>query len=248
MDYPVATYDFIMYDLMRVTRTMSLLTGRQSKKLLGCFHHPPDAFRHAEVGTIHVPATFLVNFWSTKRSSVSLARWTTGNMQPSPAAVAVLTKRCRRKESNSTDCHSMHHEHCNCKCPFLCQETRRDNRGKLHYLFAQMKRFGLNVIGLQECRSDEGHTTSNNILRYMSGHRQGQEGVEIWINLDQPIATTEEGKPCYLAAHHCLVTWKDPRTPSTAGCLTLIWMDGSLPRMPHTAASPEMKEKLGGWR
>ena len=85
------------------------------------------------------------------------------------------------------------------------------HRGKLHYLFQQMKHFGLNVLGLQECRSDEGHTTSSSILRFMSGHKQGQEGVEIWINLDQPIATTDKGVPHYLAAQHCQVVWKDSR-------------------------------------
>ena len=85
------------------------------------------------------------------------------------------------------------------------------HRGKLHYLFQQMKHFGLNVLGLQECRSDEGHTTSSSTLRFMSGHKQGQEGVEIWINLDQPIATTDKGVPHYLAAQHCQVVWKDSR-------------------------------------
>ena len=85
------------------------------------------------------------------------------------------------------------------------------HRGKLHYLFEQMKQFGLNIMGLQECRSDEGHATSNNILRYMSGHQRGHEGVEIWINLDQPIAVTETGQPCFLTAQHCQVVAKDSR-------------------------------------
>ena len=85
------------------------------------------------------------------------------------------------------------------------------HRGKLHFLFEQMKHFGLNVMGLQECRTEEGHTKSNNILRYMSGHCQGQEGTEIWINLEQPIAYTNKGKPCFLAAHHCQIVQKDSR-------------------------------------
>ena len=82
--------------------------------------------------------------------------------------------------------------------------------GKLHYLFEQMKSFGLNVMGLQECRTDEGHTKTHNILRYMSGQRHGQDGIEIWINLEQPIAYNARGKPFFLAAHHCQVVQKDP--------------------------------------
>jgi hypothetical protein len=117
------------------------------------------------------------------------------------------------------------------------------HRGKLHYLFEQMKQFGLNIMGLQECRSDEGHTTSNNILRYMSGQRQGQEGVEVWINLDQPIAHTDTGKPCFLAAHHCQVVQKDPRRL----LLRIIspFLDGwfFVAHAPHSGRPREEREK-----
>ena len=154
---------------------------------------------------------FLPHFWLIFGQQSGLPRWQDGQLVTcSPALpVAVLTKRCTKRTTAQTAIRcTMSIATANV---LSLSRNPEGQRGKLHYLFAQMKRFGLNVIGLQECRSDEGHTTSNNILRYMSGHRQGQEGVEIWINLDQPIATTEEGKPCYLAAHHCLVTWKDPR-------------------------------------
>ena len=83
--------------------------------------------------------------------------------------------------------------------------------GKLHYLFEQMKHFRLNILGLQECRSDERHSTSHKILRYMSGHHKGQGGVELWINLEQPIAHDAKGNPLFLAAHHLQVVLRDPQ-------------------------------------
>ena len=115
-------------------------------------------------------------------------------------------------------------------------------RGKLHYLFEQMKHFGLNIMGLQECRSDEGHTKSNNILRYMSGQRQGQEGVEVWINLDQPIAHTEAGKPCFLAAQHCQIAYKDPRRLLLR--ITSPFLDGwfFVAHAPHSGRPREEQE------
>ena len=115
-------------------------------------------------------------------------------------------------------------------------------RGKLHYLFEQMKHFGLNIMGLQECRSDEGHTKSNNILRYMSGQRQGQEGVEVWINLDQPIAHTDEGKPCFLAAQHCQIAYKDPRRLLLR--ITSPFLDGwfFVAHAPHSGRPREERE------
>ena len=83
--------------------------------------------------------------------------------------------------------------------------------GKLHYLFDQMHFFRLNVLGLQECRSDEGFTTSHSILRFMSGQRQGQGGVELWINLKQPIAHDPQGQPVHFHEHHFQVVFKDHR-------------------------------------
>ena len=63
-----------------------------------------------------------------------------------------------------------------------------------------MQSFGLHVLGVQESRSDEGVTTSYKILRISGGHAEKQCGVELWVNLQQPIATTTIGGKAYFAA------------------------------------------------
>ena len=83
--------------------------------------------------------------------------------------------------------------------------------GKLHYLYAQMQSFGLHVLGVQESRSDEGVTTSYKILRISGGHAEKQCGVELWVNLQQPIATTTIGGKAYFAASDFQVIHRDPR-------------------------------------
>jgi hypothetical protein len=83
--------------------------------------------------------------------------------------------------------------------------------GKLHYLFAQMKALGINIIGIQEGRAEEGMTSSNQIIRFMSGHDHGQGGVEIWINLDQPYGCDSTGKSMYFKEHNFQVLHRDPR-------------------------------------
>lgn len=154
---------------------------------------------------------FLPHFWLVFGQHCGLPAWQDGQLiTPCPTLPQARTTRSSTQhatEASATRC-TLSIATANV---LSLSKHPEGQRGKLHYLFAQMKHFGLNVIGLQECRSEEGHTTSNNVLRYMSGHRQGQEGVEIWINLDQPIAVNDQGKPCYLAAHHCQILWKDPR-------------------------------------
>ena len=59
--------------------------------------------------------------------------------------------------------------------------------GKLHYLQAQMQYYQINCLAIQEARTEAGLRVANNILCFASGHRAGQLGMEIWINLDQPI-------------------------------------------------------------
>ena len=59
--------------------------------------------------------------------------------------------------------------------------------GKLHYLQAQMKFYKLNCLAIQEARTEAGVRVANNILCFASGHCNGQYGVEIWFDLEQPI-------------------------------------------------------------
>ena len=83
--------------------------------------------------------------------------------------------------------------------------------GKLHYLFAQMKTLGINILGIQEGRADEGMTTSNQILRFMSGQCQGQGDVEIWVNLEQSYGRDSAGKERFFKEHHFQVLHREHR-------------------------------------
>ena len=83
--------------------------------------------------------------------------------------------------------------------------------GKLHFLYAQMKQFGINVMGVQEGRADECTTTSGDVLRITGGHHHRNGGVELWINLKQPVAHNEEGEAIYFAKDQCQVVHCDPR-------------------------------------
>ena len=83
--------------------------------------------------------------------------------------------------------------------------------GKLHYLFEQMKAHRLNVMGIQESRTDEGITTSHNVVRISGGHDKKSCGVELWVNLDQPIGHTVDGKKTYFQKSDFQVVVRDPR-------------------------------------
>ena len=65
--------------------------------------------------------------------------------------------------------------------------------GKLDYVRDQFIAHGLNILGLQECRTDCGSSLHKNVLRLASGGERGQLGIEIWINLAQPIFTQGKG-------------------------------------------------------
>ena len=86
--------------------------------------------------------------------------------------------------------------------------------GKLHYLQQQMKDFNINCMGIQEARTDAGMRTANNILVFASGGQGGQLGVEIWINLDQPVGWQNKKGHCqlhYLHRSDFCVVHSDPR-------------------------------------
>jgi hypothetical protein len=82
--------------------------------------------------------------------------------------------------------------------------------GKLQYLRTQFAALKLNFIGLQETRSPEGLAHKYGILRLSSGSDNGQAGVELWCNLQQPIATATQ-KQVFLQRQHFLVVHRDPR-------------------------------------
>ncbi|CAL1160873.1 unnamed protein product [Cladocopium goreaui] len=82
--------------------------------------------------------------------------------------------------------------------------------GKLHYIRTQFMAHKLNFLGLQETRSPEGMANTHGVLRLSSGCDKGQAGVELWCNLQQPIATVKN-KDIFLQRRHFLVVHRDHR-------------------------------------
>ena len=84
------------------------------------------------------------------------------------------------------------------------------HKGKVDYIRAQMKEHCINVIGIQEARTPPGLSCVDQVLR-MSGGAQGHlYGVELWVNLAQPIAYDRK-HPVYLMSKHFVVVAAKPR-------------------------------------
>ena len=83
--------------------------------------------------------------------------------------------------------------------------------GKLHYLQSQMREYKLNCIAVQEARTDHGLSCNGNILRFCTGHRDGQYGIELWFDLETPFAVDHRGKEYRFAASHFQVVHYDPQ-------------------------------------
>ena len=82
--------------------------------------------------------------------------------------------------------------------------------GKLSYVCEQFTAHGLNVIGLQECRTEAGSSLFQNVLRLAGGGDNGQLGIEIWINMAQPYFHIQ-GKPGYFTRGDFVVVSRAPR-------------------------------------
>ena len=82
--------------------------------------------------------------------------------------------------------------------------------GKIAFLRQQMKYLQLNVVGIQEARSKAGLSAAEQILRIAGGDQQGQLGVELWINLDQPYAYAGR-QPIFFQKADFVVVEANPR-------------------------------------
>ena len=83
--------------------------------------------------------------------------------------------------------------------------------GKLHYVREQFKHLRLHFLGLQETRTTTCSTTAASVLRLASGDHQGHQGVELWVNLDQPYGW-QNGRPLYFTKKDIVVTSANPRS------------------------------------
>ena len=82
--------------------------------------------------------------------------------------------------------------------------------GKLHYACSQFEQHGLNFLGIQEARSEQGLFRHSETLRLSSGCHKGQLGVELWVNLAQPYGI-HGGRALHFQAKHFIATYQDPR-------------------------------------
>lgn len=82
--------------------------------------------------------------------------------------------------------------------------------GKLHYIREQFKGLHLHFLGLQETRTPACSTTADSVLRLASGDHHGQQGVELWVNLQQPYGWQNK-KPLFIIKNDLVVTYANPR-------------------------------------
>ncbi|CAL1136602.1 unnamed protein product, partial [Cladocopium goreaui] len=81
--------------------------------------------------------------------------------------------------------------------------------GKLHYVREQFQHQHLHFLGLQETRTSQCSATAESVLRLASGDRQGQQGVELWVNL-KPYGWHNQVPLCF-SKSHVVVTHTSPR-------------------------------------
>eukprot|EP00435_Cladocopium_sp_Y103_P041715 s1980_g11.t1 len=114
--------------------------------------------------------------------------------------------------------------------------------GKLHYLQRQMRNHCLNVLAIQEARTDSGMFTANNILRFCSGHDKGNYGIELWIDLDRPFAYCHKGRPVHFRPSQFQVVHATPRH-LLVHCDTGMWAFWlSAFHAPHSGYSASSRE------
>ena len=151
------------------------------------------------------------HLWLRFSGFYGLPAWHEGLHVPAPALPATALSWTDRVSSRSS-------------VPVTCQlslattnvlslsEGPEGYGGKLKFLLCdQVQAHGLNVIGIQEGRNEEAFSTSHGMFRVCAGHCEGHYGVELWVNMQQPIAHDPEKRPHFLQPSHFQVTYKDPQ-------------------------------------
>ena len=152
------------------------------------------------------------HLWLTFAQPCGLPAWTNGVLATDPPDLPAQDRHATSDENRADNL-----KHFDCTLSLASANVMSLSRrpdgcsGKLHFLFAQMKQFGLNAMGIQEGRADECMTTSCDILRLTGGHSNRNGGVELWINLKQPIAHSRDGDAVYFAKDQFQVVYSDPR-------------------------------------
>ena len=82
--------------------------------------------------------------------------------------------------------------------------------GKVAFLPSQFVQLGLNFLGIQEARSSVGCTCADRVLRLAGGADRGHYGIELWVNLNQPVAY-QDSRPVFLKKGDVAVLVMEPR-------------------------------------
>ena len=83
--------------------------------------------------------------------------------------------------------------------------------GKLDFLRQQFIELGFNFLGIQESKTDEFCSCVDNVYRLSAGQHNHQQGVELWVHLQQPYGYIN-GKPQYFTRTDFQIVFKDART------------------------------------
>eukprot|EP00438_Fugacium_kawagutii_P027568 Skav206272 [mRNA] locus=scaffold888:387625:392637:+ [translate_table: standard] len=81
--------------------------------------------------------------------------------------------------------------------------------GKTAFVMEQLAHHHINVVGVQESRTPPGQLTSGCFLRLCSGALDGNHGLELWINLEQPYAH-RDGRPMFFKQRDFVVVHAEP--------------------------------------
>eukprot|EP00435_Cladocopium_sp_Y103_P022853 s1557_g5.t1 len=82
--------------------------------------------------------------------------------------------------------------------------------GKVEYVRQQYLDTHINLLGLQETRTERGTSAAGDVLRIASGGHRGHHGVELWVNLRQPYGYVDD-RPMLFQRRHFAVLHADPR-------------------------------------
>ncbi len=84
--------------------------------------------------------------------------------------------------------------------------------GKLAYLQQQFSELNVNVVGIQESRSQSAFTRkSGDYIRLATASDNGHFGVELWLAHNIPFATAGNGKQLFIRDNQLVVLHSDPR-------------------------------------
>ena len=114
--------------------------------------------------------------------------------------------------------------------------------GKLAYVREQFRAHHLNFLGLQEARTERGASLTSGVLRLASGCSRGQLGVEIWANLQQPIAWQDQ-HPLFLERQDFVVVAADPRHLLVRVCNQHLDLWLLAAHAPHSGADELTREQ-----